>query len=455
MKKILQLALGIVTSVGGFLEIGSIATAAQAGAGFGYQLVWSVVLGTICIAFLVEMSGRCSAVSKHTIPDAMRERFGARFYAVPLVVMLAVSLLVLAAELGGVAAALQMATGISIPVWAIPVLLLAWALLWYTNFSTIENGVSLLTLGAEVGGVAAALELATGISIPIWAIPVTFVSWVLLWKATFGVIENGVSGLGLVTLAFAVGAVKLHPDYVGAARGLIPTLTAHHAALYWFIAVSVLGASVSPYLYYFYSSGAIEEGWDKSFVPMNRVVAAVGMTFGGLLSIAVLVCAARVFHPAGIEVQKYQQLPQLLSTPLGHTGFWLFVASLGIGCFGATLEISLALAYLVAQGFGWNWGKDQRPSEDARFSLMYTVIIVVAGLLSLVGLDPLKLTEMAMALTSASLPVGVLPFLILMNDREYLGEFTNGHIGNAVVMFVSVLAMIVAVVAIPLEIFGS
>jgi len=404
MKKPFEVALGVVTSVGGFLEIGSITTAAQAGASFGYQLIWSVVLGTILIAFLVEMSGRFAAVSKHTIPDAMRERFGVNFFAIVLVIMF---------------------------------------------------GVSLLTLGAELGGVAAALELATGISIPIWAIPVTFFSWALLWKTTFSVIENGVSMLGLVTVSFAVAAVKLHPDYAAAAHGLIPTLPKQDAAHYWFIAVSVLGASVSPYLYYFYSSGAIEEKWDESYVAINRLIAAVGMSFGGGLSLAVLVAAARVFHPANIEVQKYQQLPQLLSTPLGHAGFWLFVAALGIACLGATLEISLALAYLVAQGFGWNWGKDQRPSADARFSLTYSLIVAVAGLLSLVGLDPLQLTEIAMALTSASLPVGVLPFLILMNDREYLGEHTNGHIGNAVVMGVSVLAMIVAVVAIPLEIIGS
>src|SRR3954468_22054610 len=99
MKKLLQLGLGIVTSIGGFLEIGSIATAAAAGAGFGYQLGWSVLLGTLCIAFLVEMSGRFAAVSGHTIPDAMRERFGAPLFAIPLFVMLAVSLIVLAAEI--------------------------------------------------------------------------------------------------------------------------------------------------------------------------------------------------------------------------------------------------------------------------------------------------------------------------------------------------------------------
>src|SRR5213595_2165539 len=105
MKKILEIALGIVTSVGGFLEIGSITTAAQAGAGFGYQLIWSVVLGTICVAFLVEMSGRFAAVSRQTIVSAMRERFGIRLFAVQLLVLLAVTTLVLAAEMGGVAAA--------------------------------------------------------------------------------------------------------------------------------------------------------------------------------------------------------------------------------------------------------------------------------------------------------------------------------------------------------------
>src|SRR5690242_11915502 len=144
MKKIFQITLGIVTSVGGFLEIGSITTAAQAGASFGYQLVWAILLGTLCIAFLVEMSGRFAAVSKHTIHDAMRERFGINFYVVPLFVMLGVSLLVLGAEMGGVAAALEMATGIKLPIWAIPVALISWGLLWRATFSIIENGVSLL-----------------------------------------------------------------------------------------------------------------------------------------------------------------------------------------------------------------------------------------------------------------------------------------------------------------------
>jgi len=404
MKKIFQITLGIVTSVGGFLEIGSITTAAQAGASFGYQLVWAILLGTLCIAFLVEMSGRFAAVSKHTIPDAMRERFGINFYVVPLFVML---------------------------------------------------GVSLLVLGAEMGGVAAALQMATGIKLSIWAIPVALISWGLLWRATFSIIENGVSLLGLVTVAFAIGAMKLHPDYGAVARGAVPTLPRQDAAHYWFVAVSVLGASISPYLYYFYSSGAIEEKWDETYLAANRAIAAIGMGFGGFLSIAVLVLAAILFHPHNIDVDKYQQLPGLLTPIFGRTGFWLVIASLAIACLGATLEISLALAYLIAQGLGWNWGEDLEPRDDARFSLSYTLIVAAAMLFVLVGVDPLKLTEISMALTAASLPVGVFPFLILMNDKKYLQTHTNGYVGNAVVLAISVMAAVLAIVSIPLEIVGG
>ncbi len=171
MKKILQVALGIVTSIGGFLEIGSVTTAAQAGASFGYQLLWPIALGTLCLIFLVEMSGRLSAVSKHTVIAAMRDRFGFRFYLLVLLLMVLVSFLVLCAEMGGIALCLQMSTGLGFPWWAIPVALLL---------------------------------------------------WLLLWRGTFSVIENGSSLLGLMTVAFAVGAWKLHPDLSSVAAGLIP-----------------------------------------------------------------------------------------------------------------------------------------------------------------------------------------------------------------------------------------
>src|SRR5581483_780702 len=306
MRKLLEITLGIVTSIGGFLEIGSLSTAAQAGAAFGLQLIWAIVLGGLCIIFLVEMSGRFAPVSKHTIPDAMRERFGFNFFIVPLITI---------------------------------------------------NLVNFLVLAAEIGGICISREYITGINFKWWPLPVAFLIWLLLWKGTFGFIENGISFLGLVTVIFIIAAVSLHPSYHDIAAAVIPSLPQRNEPGYWFIAVSILGASITPYLMYFYSSGAIEDKWDKSDLGMNKVVAGLGMSFGSIISIAILILAAFIFQPIGIQADQYQQLPLLLTKIYGYWGLILFAASLGIACLGASLEVSLETAYMMAQGFGWNWGK--------------------------------------------------------------------------------------------------
>src|ERR1041385_1671563 len=404
MKKILEIALGIVTSVGGFLEIGSIATAAQAGADFSLQLIWAIVLRGICIIFLAEQAGRFAAVSGRTLPDAIRERFGFNYFAF---------------------------------------LYLTLAL------------VSLLVLAAEIGGVCVALELATGFYFQWWAIPVALVVWLVIWKGTFGVIEKGVSILGLITLCFVVGAVLVHPPWSQVLRGAAPSLPQHDSAHYWFVAVSILGASISPYLFFFYSSGAIEDEWNEGYVGVNRIIATGGMSFGSLISIAVLILAAMIFAPAGVKFEHYSQFPQLLVPVFGYWGYWLIVASLGISCLGAAMEITLEIAYLTAQGFGWNWSENQRPLDEARFSFTYTATIILGMLPVIFGLDPLTMTVFSMAATAATLPVSIVPFLFLMNDYSYVRIYRNGWFSNAVVLSIIGLAFVLAVVTIPLQIFGG
>jgi len=404
MKRILDLTLGIVTSIGGFLEAGSIITAVQAGAVFGYKLLWTIALGTLGLMLLVEQSGRLSAVTGRTVGDALRERFGISFFILPLVTGLLVSFLVLASEIGGVSLALQMATGISFQ--------------W-------------------------------------WAMPVAFAGWFLLWKGTFGVVEKGASLLGLVTIVFVVAALKLHPDWGHVTAGLLPTAPDHDRARYWYIAVSIIGASISPYLYMFYSSGAVEDGWGTNDLSTNKATAVLGMSFGGVLSAAVLIIAALVFLPRGIQVDRYEQAGLLLPPVLGHTGFVLFLASLGIACFGATTEITLAMAYLLAQGLGWDWSENARPKQNARFSLTYTVTILLAGVVMAAGIDPLKLTNFSMMLTAASLPVTVIPMFVLMNDEGLVGEHRNRWFSNAALGALSIVTIIVLVSAVPLQILGG
>ena len=403
MKKLLHVALGVVTSFGGFLEAGSIATSVQAGAEFGYSLLWVLLLGVVCLVVLIEMSGRLAAVSHHTIAGAMREHFGFSFFLLPLI---------------GVVA------------------------------------VSMLTLAAELGGVCMALQLATGIGFQWWALPVMLAVWLLLWRGTFGVIEDGVSLLGLVTVAFLIAAVRLHPSAGEVAAGFVPSAAPYAPSRYWFLAVSILGATLTPYLFYFYSSGAVEDGWDADDVPANRLVSAFGMGFGATLAAAVLVVAALVYT-RGVRLDSYDQIAPMLTDALGRWGYPLFVAALGIACFGAALEVSLALAYMIAQGFGWNWGENARPRDAARFSVSYTLALVLATALVVVGLDPLRVTNVAMALNAASLPLAVVPFLVLMNDREYVGEHVNGRLANVLVLVVVALACVLAVVSLPLELAGG
>ena len=404
MKKILQITLGIVTSVGGFLEIGSVLTAAQAGAAFGYQLLWAILIGTLCLIFLVEMSGRLAAVSKHTIVDAMRERFGFPFFLIVLVGMVLVAFLVLI---------------------------------------------------AEIGGIGLSLQLLTGIGFPWWAIPVSLLVWLLMWKGTFSFIENGASLLGLVTISFVIAAIKLHPDWSSARSGFLPTMPHSQKARYGFIAVSILGASISPYLMYFYSSGAIEDEWDESYIGVNRVIAVLGMSFGGLLSMAVLIAAALALHPQGIQVDKFEQAALLMTSAFPKWGTFLFAASMLVACFGAAVEISLAIAYFFSQGFGWNWSQNLEPSKNARFSLVYTIIILSSAVPLVFGVDPVKVTMISMALTAATLPVAIVPFLFLMNDPIYMGKHRNGWVSNSVVAIIILISFLLAVISIPLEIIGG
>ncbi len=404
MNQILDIALGILTSIGGYLDAGAIATTAQAGARFGTALLWAILLGTVSVIFLIEMSGRLAVVSKHTLRDAIHHRFG---------------------------------VGMSLGLLALGLV------------------VNLLLLASEIGGVSMALQLISGVALRWWVLPVSFVVWAVLWFGSFGVIEKGVSFAGLITVAFLVGAWKVRPPAGELLRGLLPSLPSHDASNYWYIGVSIIGAIITPFLLFFYSSGVIEEKWTEKHLKTNVLVAAVGMLFGAAMAAAVLVIAARVLGPAGIRVDDYHQAALMLAPLWGWRGFVIFVLCLGVASFGAAIEVALGIAYELAQTFGWSWGKNKRARDEARFTLAYTLPIAVAALVMLTGIEPLKLTVFTMVLTCAVLPFVTFPFVILLNDPIYMGGHTNPRWVNYVVLGVVALSSLLAIVALPLQLLGG
>lgn len=318
MKRALQVTLGILTSIGGFVDAGATATAAGAGAVFGLGLVWAMLLGTLAIILMVEMSGRLSAISSKPYAASIRERFGFKYYLAPLVTELIANGLLLAADLGGMAIGLSLLTGVR---WVPPV--------------------------------------------PVAALIV----WLMVWRAPFGLIENGPSLVGLVTLSFLVGIVAL-----GGPPGDLwqtlwrPSIERGEWAEYLFLAAAILaaailGAVISPYLLFFYSSGAREERWSRRDLSLNRFTAGLGMGFGSITSIALIILSAMVLQPRDISGITLSEVGLGMAEAFGPLGARLYAIALFTTCLGASLEIVLSIGYNVAQGLGWEWGSTRNRQQ--------------------------------------------------------------------------------------------
>ena len=406
MKKLLGVTLGILTATGGFIDAGAIATAGTSGAQFGLGLVWAFLLATFAVILLVEMSGRLTAVSGKSYADAIRERFGFRFYLVPL---------------------------------------------------TSESIANTMLLAADLGGMAIAMSLFTGISWHLLLPVAALIVFAMVWRAPFGLIENGPSLLGLITLTFWVGVfagpAQINDDLL--ATFTRPVIGAGDLAEYLFLAAGILGAVISPYLMFFYSSGAGEERWSRRSLGQNKVTAVLGMTFGSTTAIALIFLAALYLGPRQILGITLPELGLTMAEPLGRAGAYLFASALFATTLGGALEASLSTSYNVAQGFGWEWGEDKKPIEAPRFNLALMMILLVALLVGVSGIDPLSLALLGSAFTALILPISLSPFLVLMNDRTYLGDRVNGKLSNTALVAVLVLAFIVAAVSMPLLILSG
>jgi Mn2+/Fe2+ NRAMP family transporter len=236
---------------------------------------------------------------------------------------------------------------------------------------------------------------------------------------------------------------------------LIPSLPRHDPVRYAFLAVSILGATVSPYLLNFYASGTIEEQLEEGDLWVNTVTAYLGTGFGGVVSMGILVTSAMVLGARHIQVDSYEQAALMFVPTFGRWAIVLFALSLGIGCFGAAVELTLNAGYVSAQVLGWSWGANRPRRTVARFTTAFTVMLMVGLVVALLGVDPLRLTMLCTALTVIVMPTVVMPFLVLMNDDTHLKDRTNGPLGNGFLAGLTLLAALLALIVVPLEVWGG
>jgi Mn2+/Fe2+ NRAMP family transporter len=403
MRKVVGVTLGILTAMGGFMDIGDIVANAVVGARYRMALAWVVVVGIIGICTFAEMAGRVAAVSERPVFDLVRERLGPRM------------------GLANLAAS------------------------FFINF---------LTLTAEIGGVALALRLVTDVNHLLWIPLVGFLVWVVIWRVKFERMEQIFGLLGLALIVMAVALWQLHPDWGslwhGASHPSVPDGEGRPTYLYY--AIALFGAAMTPYEVFFFSSGAVEEKWTPQDLVLNKSNVFIGFPLGGFLSLALMGLAAVVLAPRGIEVDHLSQAALPTAVAMGKVGLALVIVGFFAATFGAALETAMSSSYTVSQYLGWQWGKLVAPREAARFHLVIVATILASVFIGLTNVDPVKIAEYSVVLSAAALPLTYFPILVVANDPDYLGDHVNKHLSNALGTIYLVIIAVVSVATVPLMI---
>lgn len=404
MKGVVGIALGILAAIGGFVDIGDIVFNVAAGATFGYQLLWAVVIGVGGIITYAEMCGRVAAVSGAAVFDAVRERLG---FGVGLVALIAGQL------------------------------------------------VNLQTLAAEIGGVAIVLQLLSGLSYRVLLVLAVLALGAVLLLMPFEWIERVFGYCGLALLVFAVAAIKLHPDWNAVAHGFVPSTGTGNGWVYAYFVVGLVGAAMIPYEVYFYSSGAVEERWGPKDLGLNRANVLIGYSLGGLLSFALMISAGALLLPKGISAELLGTVALVAEAPLGQIGLILALVGSLAAVSGAAIDSAFSGAYNMAQFFGWEWGKHRHNAGAPRFTLAWMVMLALGFLIVVTGVDPIMVTELSVIFSVVALPLTYVPILLVANDRAYMRDHANGALANVFGGIYLLVVLAIAVAAVPLLVLSN
>ena len=404
----LEITLGIMTAVGGFVDISELVFAAQAGSNFGYALIWVFAFGTVGMMVFGEMCGRVAAVAHQPVFNLMRHRLGLKLGLVTLIA------------------------------------------------SVIST---LITTGAEIGGLGLVLHYLTGAPYLLMAVASTLVLGASMWVLPFKWIERTYGLLGLMMLVFAAALVAIHPPWRQIAGGFVPQvpsgLSTKELLKFGYFMVAITSAVLFPYEAFFYSSGGIEEQWGPKDLPNNRLTTTVGFALGSLLAITILSSSAQLFKSANVGPQLPGTSALEVAIPFGSTGLLVALLGMMIAIAGAGVETCMANAYSVAQFFGWEWGRHKKPWEAPRFTIAWIVFLIVPLAIVLTGVDVMSLVEYAVLFSIIVLPLTYLPLMLLANDRSYMREYANKWLAKGLGWIFFVVVTAAAIAAIPLYLLTS
>ncbi|HVB33385.1 MAG TPA: Nramp family divalent metal transporter [Patescibacteria group bacterium] len=382
-------------------DAGGIATYSQAGAQFGYALLWTLLPLTLLLYIGEEMCARMGVATGKGLSDLIREEFGFRSTFFVMLAGLLVDLGNTIAEFAGVAA------------------------------------------GAGVFGVS------KYIAVPLAALLV----WVLVVRGTYSRVEKVFLAACAFYVAYVLSALFAKPDWTTAVhQTLVPSF--HFTTPYLVMLIGLVGTTVAPWQFFYLQAGEVE----KRIGPRQYRHARTDVLLGSITSMAVvffiIVCTAATLHVAGItNITNAGQAAMALKPLAGRWAAGLFAFGLLNASLFSASVLPLSTAHVICEGLGFEAGIDQKVSEAPIFYGLYTGLIVVGAGIILIPKAPLfKILLLSQVANGVWLPVVLIFILLLINRKDLMGELTNGPVFNFIAWTTSVVMVIVTLIWIYLSV---
>jgi Mn2+/Fe2+ NRAMP family transporter len=371
-------------------DAGGIATYSQAGADFGYSLLWTLIPITLALILVQEMTARMGVVTGKGLSDLIRERFGvkATFY-----VMLALL------------------------------------------FANLGNTM------AEFIGVAESLEI-FGVSRFVSVPCVAVIVWVLVVKGTARIVERVFLVACVFYVAYLIAGFLARPDWHEVAIGsLRPTLALTGPALT--MVVTLVGTTIAPWMQFYLQSAIVEKGVQIEDFSLSRLDVVVGCIVTDVVAFfIVLACGATIFK-AGGHIESARDAAVALRPLAGNWASALFAFGLFNASLFAASILPLSTTYFVCEAFGWESGIDKRREDAPQFYFLYSAMIAIgAGLVLLPGLPLLKILLLSQTANGVLLPFILIFMLLLAGDERLMGRYRNGPVLSAIAWITTALLIV-------------
>ena len=372
-------------------------TYSQAGAQYGYDLLWTMIPITLALIIVQEMCARMGVVTGKGLSDLIREEFGLRITVVVLLLLVLVNFGNVIGEFSGIAESLQL------------------------------------------------FHVSKYISVPVCSVLV----WLLAVRGDYKSVEKVFLTASVFYIAYIAAGVLSQPAWRTAmiATLKVPPRSAWKNNDYLFLVISVIGTTIAPWMQFYLQSSIVEKGVSVKKYAATRLDVIVGSIFTDVVAWFIIVaCAATLWvHGLG-SIQDASDAAQAMKPLAGPYAFLLFAFGLFNASFFAASVLPLSTAYVVCEGLGLESGVDKKFSEAPAFYWLYTILIAGGAAVVMIPNFPLvKWSIESQALNGILLPLVIILMLLLINRKDLMGEHVNSRWFNVAAWLTAGIVIILSV----------